>query len=78
MTLPMGGLSRYEGAHFSALTPSDGLAEDRADNIAANREGKLWIRAWGSPEVPCFDREAFTGDEPQADDMTCVVVKVEA
>ena len=38
---------------------------------------------WGLPPADLIERlisevKAFAGDEPQADDMTCVVIKVEA
>jgi len=42
-----GGVTRYDGEHFTAFTPDDGLASGRVQAIAQDHNGHLWFGTGG-------------------------------
>jgi|GEM_PF-1029656 len=54
-----GGVSRYDGEHFTTYTTADGLAYNGVSAIAEDARGNLWFGTWGGG-VSRYDGEHFT------------------
>ena len=53
-----GGVSRYDGEHFTSFTTADGLASNRLLSLLQDRQGYIWF---GTTEgVSRYDGEHFT------------------
>ena len=54
----LGGLSRFDGQHFTNFTMEDGLASTRIFGLAEDHQGRLWI---GTPKgIHVYDGATFT------------------
>jgi ligand-binding sensor domain-containing protein len=38
-----GGISRFDGEHFTPLTTADGLVSDKVRPLVKDRQGDVWI-----------------------------------
>ncbi|MFT5375272.1 MAG: two-component system sensor histidine kinase/response regulator [Candidatus Latescibacterota bacterium] len=54
-----GGISRYDGEHFTTFTTADGLAYNGVSAIAEDAQGNLWFGTWGGG-ISRYDGEHFT------------------
>ena len=53
-----GGISRFDGVHFTTFTIEDGLSGNTVDCILEDREGHLWFNGGGG--VSHYDGRQFT------------------
>ncbi|MBT6144255.1 MAG: hypothetical protein HOH74_02425, partial [Gemmatimonadetes bacterium] len=53
-----GGVSRYDGTHFTTFTIDDGLAYNGVSAIAEDADGTLWFGTWGG--LSRYDGLTFT------------------
>ena len=69
-----GGVSRFDGTHFTTFTTDDGLASNWAWSIVEDREGHLWFgtRRRG---VSRFDGTHFTTDDGLASNWAWSIVE---